>query len=363
MNSFGVDLAQSAAGARQGFVEALPYFLLVGVIAVLSWYQQKQIMGRNAGAEVSQQQRMMMRIGPLMYVFFAFVSPAAIGIYFLVSTLWRVGQQHYITRSLYHGEDSVGVQAQKAMAELREAKKKASVGQGWWQRQEAAAPAQGREPRAAAPSERQRVVGHSPRTPSPPTRPTAGAGASGAETPPPLARRRRRGSRSWNGSSRPAGPSRRPPRWRSTSWASTSRTPRSRSCRTRRRACSAGCVQRRRYAPGFAPLRPRPKVDRRDRRAATTGGGARATADAARKGPGGGMGRERVAAGVGTTGGGLGAAAATPNPRAPVTAVRADERRRARPAGVVRLPVPAARAGGTGGGGATGRLRRQREQR
>jgi hypothetical protein len=59
-----------------------------------------------------------------LYVFFAFVSPAAIGIYFLVSTLWRVGQQAYITRSLYRGEDSVGAQAQRAMIELRESRKK-----------------------------------------------------------------------------------------------------------------------------------------------------------------------------------------------------------------------------------------------
>jgi YidC/Oxa1 family membrane protein insertase len=125
MNAFGVDLSQSTSTAlSEGFLHALPYIGLVAVIAFLSWYQQKQIMGRNANAEVSQQQQMMMRIGPLMYVFFAFVSPAAIGIYFLISTLWRVGQQYYITRALYRGEDSVGVQAQKAMAELRDAKKR-----------------------------------------------------------------------------------------------------------------------------------------------------------------------------------------------------------------------------------------------
>jgi YidC/Oxa1 family membrane protein insertase len=125
MNAFGVDLSQSTSTAlSEGFLHALPYIGLVAIIAFLSWYQQKQIMGRNANAEVSQQQQMMMRIGPLMYVFFAFVSPAAIGIYFLISTLWRVGQQYYITRALYRGEDSVGVQAQKAMAELREAKKR-----------------------------------------------------------------------------------------------------------------------------------------------------------------------------------------------------------------------------------------------
>jgi YidC/Oxa1 family membrane protein insertase len=124
MNWLGIDLAISPAQAlSQGFVTALPYLALIAIIAFLSWYQQKQIMGRTAGTEVTQQQRLMMRIGPLLYVFFAFVSPLAIGVYFLVSTLWRVGQQAFITRSLYHGEESAGRQAQRAMAELREARK------------------------------------------------------------------------------------------------------------------------------------------------------------------------------------------------------------------------------------------------
>jgi YidC/Oxa1 family membrane protein insertase len=124
MNSLGVDLAISPGEAlSQGFLTALPYLLLIALIAFLSWYQQKQIMGRTSGAEVTQQQRLMMRIGPLLYVFFAFVSPLAIGIYFVVSTLWRVGQQAFITRSLYRGEESIGRQAQRAMAEMRETRK------------------------------------------------------------------------------------------------------------------------------------------------------------------------------------------------------------------------------------------------
>jgi YidC/Oxa1 family membrane protein insertase len=124
MNSLGVDLAITPGEAlSQGFLTALPYLALIAVIAFLSWYQQKQIMGRTAGVEVTQQQRLMMRIGPLLYVFFAFISPLAIGIYFLVSTLWRVGQQAFITRSLYRGEESIGRQAQRAMAELRETRK------------------------------------------------------------------------------------------------------------------------------------------------------------------------------------------------------------------------------------------------
>jgi YidC/Oxa1 family membrane protein insertase len=125
MNAFGIDLSRSASSAlAEGFVTAIPYFALVGVIALLSWFQQRQIMGRNPTGEVTQQQRTMMIIGPVMYVFFAFVSPAAIGIYFLVSTFWRVVQQYYITRSLYGHEEAVGRQAQRAMLEMREERKK-----------------------------------------------------------------------------------------------------------------------------------------------------------------------------------------------------------------------------------------------
>ena len=129
MVSAGVDLAISPAAAlSQGFVTALPYVLVLAAIAGMAWYQQKQIMGRNRHTEVTQQQQMMMRIGPVLQVGFAFISPAALGIYFLISTAWRVAQQTYITHSMYKGEESVGVQAQKAMAALRAEKKAAGNG-------------------------------------------------------------------------------------------------------------------------------------------------------------------------------------------------------------------------------------------
>lgn len=125
MQSFGIDLAISPLGSlEEGFLTAIPYVLIVAVIAGLSWYQQKQIMGRNKYGEVTPQQRMMMRLGPAMYVVFAFAAPAALCVYFLISTAWRVGQQGFITHSLYKGEDSLGAQAQKAMAEARAERKK-----------------------------------------------------------------------------------------------------------------------------------------------------------------------------------------------------------------------------------------------
>ena len=123
MVAFGVDLAESASQALgQGFVEGLPHVVLVAIVAVSSYYQQKQIQGRNPNAEMPPQQKMLMRLMPAMFVVFAFVAPSALVIYFVTSNLYRIGMQAYITRSLYHGEDSLGAQAHRASLEAKKLK-------------------------------------------------------------------------------------------------------------------------------------------------------------------------------------------------------------------------------------------------
>jgi YidC/Oxa1 family membrane protein insertase len=121
MLSFGVDLAESAQRVLTDgtFLEALPHVIFVIIVAVTSYYQQKQIQGRNPNAEVPPQQKMLMRIFPAMFVVFAFISPGGLVIYFITSNLYRIGLQHYITRSLYHGEDSPGARAAAAAQEAK----------------------------------------------------------------------------------------------------------------------------------------------------------------------------------------------------------------------------------------------------
>ena len=123
MLAFGVDLAESASKAlADSFVHGIPHIVMVAIVALSSYYQQKQIQGRNPNAEIPPQQKMLMRLMPAMFVVFAFVSPAALVVYFVVSNLYRIGMQHYITRTLYHGEDSLGAQAHKASAEAKKLK-------------------------------------------------------------------------------------------------------------------------------------------------------------------------------------------------------------------------------------------------
>ena len=120
MMAFGVDLAESASKALQeGFLTGLPHVVMVVIVALTSYYQQKQIQGRNPNVEMPPQQKMMMRLFPAMFVVIAFVSPSALVVYFVVSNLYRIGMQAYITRTLYHGDDSMGAQAARASAEAR----------------------------------------------------------------------------------------------------------------------------------------------------------------------------------------------------------------------------------------------------
>ena len=108
MNAFGLNLAESAARALQdNFVTALPYLVLVGVVVLTYFVQQRQITARNknnptmSDNPAAKQQQMIMKVFPIFSGVFAFIVPAALAWYFLVQNLFRIGQQAYITKRFY----------------------------------------------------------------------------------------------------------------------------------------------------------------------------------------------------------------------------------------------------------------------
>ena len=102
MDSFGIDLARSMLKAlNSGFGQGLPYVLMVGVVVLTTWYQQRQIAGRTPAASMNQQQQLMQRIVPFVMVPITVSIPAGVVIYFIISNLVRVGQQALITRLEY----------------------------------------------------------------------------------------------------------------------------------------------------------------------------------------------------------------------------------------------------------------------
>jgi YidC/Oxa1 family membrane protein insertase len=114
MRSLGFDIARSASQTLgDGVIDALPYLLLVLVVGVSGWFQHQMIRKRQTGAAVNPTQEMIMKFMPFFLPVFAFSLPAAIVFYFLVSNLYRIAQQYYITRSFYSGDESMGAQIRK----------------------------------------------------------------------------------------------------------------------------------------------------------------------------------------------------------------------------------------------------------
>ena len=102
MTSWGIDLADSALKAfTYGFGHAWPYFLVVLLVAATSYIQQKQISGRMPQSQVNQQQQMLLKVMPAFFAAISLGIQAAVVVYFLVSNVFRIGQQALITKTMY----------------------------------------------------------------------------------------------------------------------------------------------------------------------------------------------------------------------------------------------------------------------
>ena len=98
----GFDLSRSAGAAlSQGILAAFPYLILILMVFASAWIQQRQIRGRNPDATVNPQQQMLMKVMPFFLPVISFNLDAALVLYFVISNLYRIAQQAYITRTLY----------------------------------------------------------------------------------------------------------------------------------------------------------------------------------------------------------------------------------------------------------------------
>lgn len=83
---------------------AVPYYLLIFGIIVTQYYQGKQMLKRATG-QAADTQRTMMKLMPPFIGFVSLSIPAGANLYFLVSNLWTIGQQHIL---LAHRDDALG---------------------------------------------------------------------------------------------------------------------------------------------------------------------------------------------------------------------------------------------------------------
>ena len=91
----------------QGVPVRIPYYLL-GLLMVATMYYQQRQMQRASPPGASQQQQAMMRILPLISIFWGFVVPAGVILYWTTSNLVQIGQQHFLLRAGHIREPILG---------------------------------------------------------------------------------------------------------------------------------------------------------------------------------------------------------------------------------------------------------------
>jgi YidC/Oxa1 family membrane protein insertase len=106
MHFLGMSLNLTAHGAMSaGVVSAIPYYLLIALVALTGWYQVRQTQARQLqsgnSTPVNQQMQAMTKVFPVFFAFICLGLNAGATLYFVVSNIWRIGQQHLVLGKLY----------------------------------------------------------------------------------------------------------------------------------------------------------------------------------------------------------------------------------------------------------------------
>jgi YidC/Oxa1 family membrane protein insertase len=99
MKAFGLDLGNNLF-SHHSWVAAIPYGAIVAVAIALQYLQMRQLNSRNPGAaQANPQMQMIQRYMPLIFAVIYIRISAGVNIYFVVSSLCRIGIQEAIFRS------------------------------------------------------------------------------------------------------------------------------------------------------------------------------------------------------------------------------------------------------------------------
>lgn len=92
----GLNLQLSAVDAHDGLLDAIPYFILVGLVILTGFLQTRQSQKRTPVA--NKQMGTVMKVLPIFFGLISIQFPSGLVLYFFVSNLWRLGQQEVIFR-------------------------------------------------------------------------------------------------------------------------------------------------------------------------------------------------------------------------------------------------------------------------
>jgi hypothetical protein len=117
MKAFGFDLAKSASSHHASFAAGLPYLLMVGLIVLTGWYQQRQLTNVNPqAAQANPQAAMMQKIFPVFFGLITFRFPAGVALYWLTQSVARIIQQW----AMYRWDKSLTAEVKRDILEVEE---------------------------------------------------------------------------------------------------------------------------------------------------------------------------------------------------------------------------------------------------
>ncbi|HXX89600.1 MAG TPA: YidC/Oxa1 family membrane protein insertase [Acidimicrobiales bacterium] len=100
MMAFGINLSEKALGHHSSVAAAIPYYGLVLFAIGLQWLQMHQLNSRNPQyAQANPQAAALQKYMPIIFGFIYITIAAGVNIYFIVSSLCRIGIQEAVFRS------------------------------------------------------------------------------------------------------------------------------------------------------------------------------------------------------------------------------------------------------------------------
>jgi YidC/Oxa1 family membrane protein insertase len=97
MHALGINLADSVRTHQTSWIHVIPYALLVLIAVGLQYVSIWQVTTRNPAATAANpQMQSMQKFMPLIFLVLYIALPAGVGVYFIVSSLFRVAQQEWM---------------------------------------------------------------------------------------------------------------------------------------------------------------------------------------------------------------------------------------------------------------------------
>ena len=137
MDAFGLNLADSVRSHQAHWIDVVPYVVVILIAVGLQYVSIWQITNRNPQAGANQQMQQIQKFMPLIFVFIYIEFPAGVGLYFIVSSMFRIGQQEWMYKRDPHILESI---SKLKEMKLRNPPPVVASPKGWRQRLAALAP-------------------------------------------------------------------------------------------------------------------------------------------------------------------------------------------------------------------------------